>query len=345
MNLYPLLKSIAFKFDPEKVHDIAISSFSRNPHLAYTLPRVTKNPKFQVISSNLNWSFPVGLAAGLDKNAMAIDFFNNLGFGSVEIGTVTPRAQIGNEKPRIWRIAEENSLRNAMGFPNAGMDRINKFLIKHNPEKISIGVNIGKNKASEHESILNDYSKLLAWADQVSSYIVVNISSPNTPGLRDLQGEEFIRDLSSIRKKLNIKKPVFIKLAPDMSKEALQKLCELIIDYDYQGIVATNTTRIPQMGNGGVSGQLLKVKAKEVRQSILEVVNHANDFDFIGVGGIDRFEDLLEFWKSGGKFTQIYTSFIYQGPQILKDFQKGIEAQFFKYRCQDMEELFQALQN
>ncbi len=291
------------------------------------------------------WDFPVGVAAGLDKDAEAIDFFANVGFGAIEVGTVTPRAQQGNAKPRVFRLKRDLSLRNSMGFPNDGASAIKTNISKHH-KNIVVGINIGKNKLTPEESAIEDYLFLLNHFYKQADYIAINISSPNTPGLRDMQKGDMLNDLLSklieARNALG-DKPLYLKISPDLSEPEIKNIVQVAIDNKLDGIIATNTTIMREKGDGGVSGKLLAKKSKEVRDQVLRLTKNIPDFEIIAVGGIWNFQDLLAFWKGGGKFVQVYTAFIYQGPNLLKDIQEEIDNLLQEKNLTSLEEFIETL--
>ena len=296
--------------------------------------------KYKISLNHMDWSFPVGLAAGLDKNAEAIDFFSRILFGAVEIGTVTPKPQDGNPKPRMFRYIEEQSLRNKMGFNNAGAEEILQNVLASNRNGKVLGVNLGKNKVTPEELAPLDYLTLYEKFWKVADYLVVNVSSPNTPGLRDLQRKDKLDDifkaLEDVRKKCH--KPLYLKISPDLALEDLDPVINSVKEYNLSGIIATNTTIVPSLGDGGVSGRLLLDKSRIMRNAILEKVKETPSIDVIGVGGISCFDDLLDFWKAGGKAAQIYTSFIFQGPSILTNMKKDIDKFLAHYDFKNLEE-------
>lgn len=319
MNSYNLFKALAFSFDPEVVHHQSISLLKRFPALMYSLsPQYSHTIDMSVqLNCGLEFPYPVGLAAGLDKNAECIDYFSRLPFGALEVGTITPRPQSGNPKPRLFRLIEEKSLLNRMGFNNIGMDEALKNIHRCKKREIPLGLNLGKNKTSTDASA--DYKVLYQHFAPVSDYLVVNVSSPNTPGLRDLQQvdslREIIQELLSVREECQ--KPLFIKISPDMSFDDVPPIVELASAEKLAGIIATNTTINKDIGVGGVSGALVKEKARSMRKHVMDVVGKSSSLDVIGVGGVDSAQEVLEFWSQGGRFMQLYSSFIFQGPAVL----------------------------
>jgi dihydroorotate dehydrogenase len=319
--LYPLLKSVLFSLPPEKAHDLAIKMASLSP----TLGKVTgirPSARLGLTVGNCEWNFPIGLAAGLDKNAEALDFFAAQGFGAIECGTITLRPQEGNPKPRMHRYPEEESLRNSMGFPNKGLQEIWPKLRRYQ-SSTPLGANIGKNKESGREESIEELTMLYESLADFVDYFVVNVSSPNTPGLRAFQEPVYLKELFSelnlLREVYN--KDLYLKIAPDLEVEKINELATIAAEMKLTGLIATNTTIMPERGPGGMSGKILAQKADFVRRVILD---HDSDLELIGVGGVSSFHDLLEFWLHGGKAMQVYTSYIYRGPELLHHFQKEI---------------------
>ncbi|MES2527147.1 MAG: quinone-dependent dihydroorotate dehydrogenase [Bdellovibrionota bacterium] len=317
--LYPILKEFLFRLPPEKAHDITIRVASLSPALG-SLLGVQHDPRFAVKVGNLTWPFPVGLAAGLDKNAEALPFFENQGFGAVECGTITMRPQAGNDRPRMWRYPDEKSLRNAMGFPNQGLSEIWHRL--HAFERKSpLGANIGKNKESGREESIDELALMMASLEEMVDYFVINVSSPNTPGLRAFQEKSYLKELFRELNLVRNGKDLYLKIAPDLEEDKIRELCETAHECHLTGLIATNTTIMPDKGIGGVSGELLKVRAKKVHSTILGL---RTTLELIGVGGVSSFADVLSFWEQGGKVMQIYTSYVYQGPGILRQMKKDM---------------------
>lgn len=331
--LYSIFKHVAFKLDPETVHDLSINSFHSFPFLSRTFKGAQLSKRYELSDGHMSWQFPVGLAAGFDKNARAIEFMQGLGFGSLEVGTITPLAQIGNDRPRIKRIPEQNSLLNAMGFPNAGSEEIYQNIIQSNKsDKIIIGSNLGKNKTTPDQDAPKDYAILYEKFAPISDYLVINISSPNTPGLRALQSKDGFKAICKAveEKRKNLKKPLYLKIAPELDQRDLDDLIDICKEYKLSGVIATNTSIQHNYGKGGLSGDIIREESKNTRKRVLESLKETPEISCIAVGGINRFEDLKEFWQLGGSFAQIYTAFIYHGPEILYRFQKAIDQELAK---------------
>jgi dihydroorotate dehydrogenase len=313
--LYSLLKPLLFKLPPEVAHEFALEVASLCPALG-KISGTKSSDRLCLKIGNLQWKSPVGLAAGLDKNAEALNFFANQGFGALECGTVTLKPQLGNPRPRIFRYQDQQSLRNAMGFPNLGLITIAAKL-KSFKSDLPVGANIGKNKDSTPEESIDELGTIVATLQDDVDYFVINVSSPNTPGLRALQEKSYLTELFQELTTLT-NKDLFLKIAPDLEENKVSELATLAAELKLTGLIATNTTIRPDLGVGGISGMLLKDKARKVRQQIL---NLELPIEVIGVGGISSFEDIKEFWRDGGKAVQVYTSYVYQGPNLLKNIQ------------------------
>ena len=329
--------------DAERAHDLTIALMHKYPLFSKVLAKEIDH-RLTLKVGSLNWKSPVGLAAGLDKNALAYDFLSHIGFGAVEVGTVTPRPQAGNEKPRLFRYPEEKSLRNCMGFNNEGsaflLNEVQKIRYRNTP----LGINIGKNKLTADDKAQEDYAYLYNLYKDVADYIVINVSSPNTPGLRSHQTKEA---LATIFNELDHKKSnvdLYVKIAPDIEEDEIKAVCETAKKYDLTGVVATNTTIMPERGVGGISGDLLYNKAKNVRRSCIDILKEVEELEFIGVGGFSNYEQLKDFWKDGGKAIQLYSSFIFNGPKMLSDINNDILFDIQKHGVKDISELIESYQ-
>ncbi len=294
------------------------------------------NKKLEREVFGIKFKNPVGLAAGFDKEAKFIDEFAALGFGFIEIGTVTPKGQPGNPKPRLFRLKKDEALINRMGFNNQGVDHALKML-KKRKSKVIVGGNIGKNKTTPNEDASRDYEHCFEVLFDYVDYFTVNVSSPNTPNLRDLQEKKPLKQLLMRLQKKNSNKrnpkPILLKIAPDLSNQQLDDIIEIVEDVKLAGVVATNTTiyreflksdniELEQIGNGGLSGKPIKDRSTEV---IGYLKNNANTpFAIIGVGGINSPEDAKEKIEAGASLVQLYTGFIYQGPSLIKKINKSL---------------------
>ena len=327
-----LLRPILFLFDPELIHHISyfiIKIFINIPGVKY----LTKK-NFSITSKSLErevfgikFPNPVGLAAGFDKNAELFSELSSFGFGFIEIGTVTPQPQPGNKKKRIFRLNKDQSLINRLGFNNKGVTYIKNNL--KNKGKIIIGANIGKNKNTPNVKAIDDYLSCFNNLYDCVDYFVINISSPNTPNLRDLQDKKplttLVRKLNLHRNKKKKRKPILLKISPDLSKNKLLDIISVVQKEHLDGVIATNTTVTREnleseqkltSESGGLSGKKLTSKSNEVIRFIHEKSN--GSFPIIGVGGIFSPADVIEKLKSGASLVQVYTGFIYEGPNIVK---------------------------
>lgn len=306
--------------DPETAHNIAIKALSKG------LSPKFKTPQKPVEVFGLKFPNPVGMAAGFDKNAEAIDGLLNLGFGFVEVGSVTPRPQDGNPKPRIFRLKEDQAIINRLGFNNKGIDIFLENVAKAKRNGI-VGINIGANK--DTENFIDDYAKLLPLVNDHADYITANISSPNTPGLRGLQEKEQIRNLVGKLASLKKDKPLLVKIAPDLNDEELYAMIDTFVSEGIDGVIATNTTIArPRLNSydkdqqGGLSGQPLRSRSTEI---VRKISSHAGKkLPIIAVGGIKDAESAKEKLNSGASLVQVYTGLIYEGPKIVKNIVEGL---------------------
>jgi dihydroorotate dehydrogenase len=311
--LYSLLRPVLFSLPPETAHELTLSVARLSPTLG-RLSGSRPSDRLTIKVGSCDWKSPIGLAAGLDKNAEALPFFAEQGFGSLECGTITLRPQLGNPRPRLFRYPKEQSLRNAMGFPNEGLVHIAPRLDGFKAT-LPIGANIGKNKDSNPEESIEELGIMMATLEDDVDYFVINVSSPNTPGLRALQERSYLSELFQELQSIS-KKDLYLKIAPDLDDQKIIELTALAAEYKITGLIATNTTIMPEKGAGGVSGVLLRERARKVRKLIL---NQQAPLEIIGVGGITNFQDVKDFWMDGGKAVQLYTAYVYQGPDLLKD--------------------------
>ena len=331
-----IISPFLFLFDPEKIHTFTfflIKVFFKIPILGFIIETFYKveSPKLTRKLFGLNFENPVGIAAGFDKNATHISEFEKFGFGFIEIGTVTPKPQDGNPKKRLFRLKEDSAIINRMGFNNDGVAKIKNRLKKK--YKVIIGGNIGKNKITPNSQAKNDY--LICFKDLYNyvDYFVINVSSPNTPGLRELQSKEFLNDLfndlNKLRSKEIIKKPILIKISPDLSKEKILEILEVIDTNNIDGIIATNTTiDYPNLNSknknetGGLSGAPLYDKSNEVISFISKKTS--GKLPIIGVGGISTPEQAVKKIEAGAHLIQLYTGIIYEGPGIVRKINKKL---------------------
>ena len=329
---YNIAKKFMFNMDAEKAHDLAISSLKNTANTPLSCFYKHKLAKAPVSVMGIDFPNPVGLAAGLDKNGEAIDAFDAMGFGFVEVGTVTPKPQAGNDKPRLFRIEEAQGIINRMGFNNHGVDYLVKNL-QRKKSNIIVGVNIGKNKDTPVENGKDDYLICMEKVYQYASYITVNISSPNTPDLRSLQFGDLLDDLllslknkqKDLNNKYNKYVPLALKIAPDLSNDEIKQISYSLIKNGFDAVIATNTTLsregVSHLSNGNESGGL---SGRPVTQASTEVVSElaaclSGQIPIIGVGGILNGQDAVDKLNAGASLVQVYTGFIYRGPELIKD--------------------------
>ncbi|MCI0922355.1 quinone-dependent dihydroorotate dehydrogenase [Sphingobacterium rhinopitheci] len=339
--MYKLVKPIFFSMNPEKAHHTVtggLKTFSKiwgSKALLKSIYTVS-DPRLEREVFGLKFKNPVGLAAGFDKNAEYIEDMAKFGFGFIEIGTVTPKPQPGNDKPRMFRLVPDAALINRMGFNNQGAD-VAAGRLKHlkNKDGVIIGGNIGKNKVTANEDAVNDYIYCFHALYDYVDYFVVNVSSPNTPGLRDLQEKgplmHILNTLQELNKKKPALKPILLKIAPDLTDSQLDDIVEIVTETKIAGVIATNTT-ISREGltsdpnlvqeMGGVSGKPLTKRSTEVIRYLATKSNKS--FPIIGVGGIHSAEDAIEKLDAGASLIQVYTGFIYEGPALVSAICKGL---------------------
>lgn len=334
---YQLARAAMFQADAEKSHHFALNSMKLLQHTPLHLLWSQQVPAKPVTVAGVEFTNPVGLAAGLDKNGECIDAFAQMGFGFIEVGTVTPRPQAGNDKPRLFRLPAADAIINRMGFNNKGVDYLVEQ-VKNARYRGVLGINIGKNKDTPNEQGKDDYVACMRKVYPHATYITVNISSPNTPGLRDLQFGDALLDLLHAVKNEQLDLaarhgkyvPVFVKIAPDMDAIAIEQVAETLLSSKMDGAIATNTTLDKtavahlQFGGetGGLSGQPVRTKSTSVVQQLRQHVGA--DYPIIGVGGIDSFEAAQEKFAAGAQLIQVYTGFIYQGPALVKRIVAGL---------------------
>ena len=336
-----IIKPIFFLFKPERIHHIVFSLLKT----LFSIPGIkglvksfsaVNNQKLERTLFGITFPNPVGLAAGFDKDAKLYEELSCLGFGFIEIGTLTPNAQPGNERQRMFRLPKDEALINRMGFNNDGVDDAVERLKGRNPN-IIVGGNIGKNKVTPNEDAIQDYEICFEKLFDCVDYFVVNVSSPNTPNLRALQEKEPLKKLLLRVQELNLqhkkRKPILLKIAPDLTDHQLNDIIEIVKETCIDGIIATNTTisrehlqttktKLEAMGAGGLSGKPLTKRALEVVKYLSKKSNKA--FPIIGVGGIHSAEDALDMLQAGASLVQLYTGFIYEGAGLIKKINKAI---------------------
>jgi len=345
------LRPLLFSVDSEKIHDFFIqaAACAELAPLASLLAAIfgLEHEKLSLSVFGLKFKNPFGLAAGFDKNCRAADFFSALGFGHIELGTVTPLAQPGNPKPRIFRLVEDQALINRMGFPSEGVLELAKR-IKRVRSRAAVaavlGINIGKNKSTELERASEDYQSCFESLRLLGDYFAINVSSPNTPELRKLQEPERLTALfQAIQAKNTDQKPLLVKIAPDLGWPELDQILECCLSNKISGIIAANTTlsrsglKTPIEEQGGLSGAPLIRRSTEVVRYIKQRVG--NRLEIIGVGGVNSFDDACSLIQAGAKLVQIYTGLVYQGPAFVKKLKHDLLGFMQKNSLTSFEEL------
>lgn len=343
--MYPIIRNSLFLLPPETAHEVSMKGLDLIAALPisnrwmsnfYKVPA----PGLAKTVFGLHFPNPIGLGAGFDKNAAHLDALEMLGFGFIEIGTVTPKPQAGNAKPRLFRIPDQKALINRMGFNNDGVELISKRLKErksnvHYKSNMIIGGNIGKNKVTENQDAWKDYCTNFIGLEEVVDYFVVNVSSPNTPGLRELQEKEALRKIFSELQNLNkTNKPILLKIAPDLETSALDDIIALTSEVKIDGLVSSNTTldrsllntmnteRAKVIGPGGLSGQVLLKKSNQVLEYLYRGIG--DKLPIIASGGVFKPADAQTKFDAGASLVQVWTGFIYEGPSIVKNILKEL---------------------
>jgi len=338
---YRILRYILFLFNPEFIHHFIFSLISFGSMIPgvmwlWRLRYHMNDIRLEREVFGIKFKNPVGLAAGFDKDAKLFNELGSFGFGFIEIGTVTPLPQDGNSKPRLFRLNDDKALINRMGFNNEGIESLVARL-RRRKSSVVIGGNIGKNKITPNIKAVDDYEicfeKLFPYVD----YFVVNVSSPNTPGLRDLQEKRpltlLLKRLQESNNSKTKRKPILLKISPDLTNDQLDDIIQIVADTKIDGVIATNTTisrsglktpinKVDEIGNGGLSGNPINDRSNEVIRYLSDKSNKS--FPIIGVGGISSYEDALDKLAAGATLIQIYTGFVYEGPSLVKRINKAI---------------------
>ena len=322
MIFYPLLRSLLFYFDAEVAHRITINFLK-----TYQIKNKISHPSLTCNIFGLNFTNPVGLAAGFDKNSEVPNNIINLGFGFSEVGTVTPLPQSGNSKPRVFRLKNENAIINRLGFNNEGFEVVKERLLKRGNN--IIGVNIGANRNSK--DFINDYIAGIKFFSSSASYLTINISSPNTPGLRDLQSMDsfssLLNEIDQLKKNLpKISLPILIKISPDINHNDLENLCEKVLSSSIDGLIISNTTTssysVSSEEKGGLSGEPLFDISTKMLNKVYKYTE--GKISLIGVGGVDSAEKAYKKIKNGASLIQLYTGLIYKGPKLINEINEGL---------------------
>lgn len=337
--MYAIIKRVFFLFDPEKIHHFTFKLIKfilgiPGVKMIWKKMYVVEDKKLIRNLFGLTFKNPVGVAAGFDKNGKLFNELEYCGFGFVEVGTVTPKAQEGNPKKRLFRLIKDEAIINRMGFNNEGVDELVKQL-KNKKTNLIIGGNIGKNKDTPNEEAINDYILCFDALYKYVDYFAVNVSSPNTPDLRALQDKEpltaLLKTLQELNQSKEIQRPILLKIAPDLNNNQLDDIIQIVKETKIDGVIATNTTidrshlktkDIESFGAGGLSGKPLTERSTEVIRYLH--VNSKGRFPIIGVGGIHSAEDAIEKINAGAALVQIYTGFIYKGPKLVRKINKAI---------------------
>ena len=343
--MFSLLKPFIFKIDPEMAHDLAIRSLKYN-FLPEDIFKVENEEILETEIFNTKIKNPIGLAAGFDKSAEVYNSLFRFGFGFIEVGTVTPKKQFGNPKPRVFRLENDRALINRLGFNNDGLEKISKRLQKNSPNGF-LGVNIGPNKDSKNR--VDDYLKCLKEIYLFANYVTINISSPNTPGLRDFHNESslqnLLKNITEFAKKNKIKKPLTLKISPDIPDSDISYGIELIKKFNIQGIVISNTTdknreNLREKNKneyGGLSGEPLKKISNELIKKFYKEIKL--EVPIIGVGGVNSGLAAYEKLKSGASLLQLYTGMVYEGPGIVKKIKAELISILKKEKIKNVREI------
>ena len=332
MSFYHKIRPWLFKLDPEQAHSLVKTVLQKLPKIPFAddiLLKISDGYRSDMLKTKvcgLDFYNPIGLAAGFDKDGEMIEALGALGFGFLELGTITKIPQTGNPKPRLFRHIDEQSLQNEMGFNNRGSKEFALKMLKHHPFSIPLGINIGKNKDVEIKDSLYNYEDALKDVLKVGDYYVFNVSSPNTPKLRDLQNEKFVQELFEMAQQYT-KKPVFLKISPDEDIDKMLEVCDSALSSGASGIISTNTTLdsslLARPKNGGISGEALKQKSLEVLGEITKAFYGRGVI--MSVGGISSAKDVYQRIRMGASLVQIYTAFIYEGPTLCSNISKELE--------------------
>jgi len=325
-----MLRPYLFGLDAESAHRLTLAMLSAVP--PFSTPK--DPPELSVKLWGVDFSNPVGLAAGMDKDAVAFSGWQTLGFGFAEMGTITPLPQPGNEAPRIWRIRERRALINSLGFPSEGMDAVARRIerIRNSGNAIRLGLNFGPNKETPVTGVAADYAALMARMGALADFVVINVSSPNTPGLRNWQSPEKMREIFNAMREHGgetaHRVPLLLKIAPDLARDDLFRICDTALELKLDGIVACNSTiardalGVSSPHPGGLSGQPLKIRAREL---IHDIYTHTGGkIPIVGVGGVASAEDAWSHIRAGASMVELYTGLIYEGPALVTRIKAGL---------------------
>ncbi len=343
--MFSNLRSLIFKLDPETAHSLAIKSLKFN-FIPNILDDEKNNPLFKTKLFNKEIENPIGMAAGFDKNAEVYNSLFNLGFGFVEVGTVTPLEQFGNPKPRVFRLVEDEALINRLGFNNLGSKNIVDRIKRNNPTGL-LGINIGPNKDSEDRT--NDYIKCLKIFNGVSDYITINISSPNTEDLRNFHDQKKLDDLLKLIEKekrhLDSKIPIAVKVSPDINDKEIMKISEVLLDNKIEAAIISNTSDTTRENlqntqshqKGGLSGKPIELKSSELIRKFYKVLK--GRIKIIGVGGVDSGRSAYQKFLAGADYLQLYTGMVFRGPNIVGLIKKELKEILLKDGVKNFKEI------
>tara|TARA_B100001093_G_scaffold214292_1_gene205624 strand:- start:10915 stop:11961 length:1047 start_codon:yes stop_codon:yes gene_type:complete len=343
--MFSILRPYIFNLDPETAHDLAIKALKFN-FLPESYFKVENENLLNTDIFGITLKNPIGLAAGFDKSAEVYNALFKFGFGFVEVGTVTPRKQFGNPKPRVFRLEKDRALINRLGFNNDGLDIVKERIIKNSPNGF-LGINIGPNKDTKNK--IEDYLISLSKIYEQSNYITINISSPNTEGLRDLHEKNLFNNLmegiKKIKKKKKISKPILVKISPDIDNNDVHNLIELIIKFNIEGIIISNTSDknrenledIKKLEIGGLSGKPLNdISTNLIKKFYNELKGKTK---IIGVGGVDSGTSAYDKIAAGANLVQLYTGMVYKGPNIVKEIKEELIKKLMKEKIKNIDEI------
>ena len=334
--MFSNLRSLIFKLDPETAHNLAIKSLKFN-FVPNVLDKDKDNPLFKTELFNKILDNPIGMAAGFDKNAEVYNSLFKLGFGFVEVGTITPLKQYGNPKPRVFRLVEDEALINRLGFNNYGALNIAKR-IRSNMQMGLLGINIGPNKDTENR--LGDYVECFKTFHELADYITINISSPNTEDLRNFHEQtklnQLLKTIDTEKKNLNSKTPIAVKVSPDINDQEINKICEVLLNNNVEAVIISNTsdstrdilTNIQKHQKGGLSGKPIKEKSTKLIHKFYKILN--GRIKIIGVGGVDSGQSAYEKFLAGANYIQLYTGMVFRGPNIVHLIKKELKELLLK---------------
>ena len=343
--MFSNLRSLIFKLDPETAHNLAIKSLKFN-FVPNIIEEDKNNPLFKTKLFEKDLDNPIGMAAGFDKNAEVYNSLFKLGFGFVEVGTITPLKQYGNPKPRVFRLVEDEALINRLGFNNLGAKNILERINRNNPTGL-LGINIGPNKDTQEK--MSDYIECLKTFNDVADYITINISSPNTENLRSFHNQkkldELLQTLDKEKKNLNSKTPIVVKISPDINSEEIEKISEVLLSNNIEAVIISNTSdstrndlkNIQGHQKGGLSGKPIELKSTELVRKFYKILN--GKIKIIGVGGVDSGRSAYEKFIAGANFVQLYTGMVFRGPNIVNLIKKELKELLLKDGVKNFSEI------